>query len=300
MFDAVRRLVKAALGAACAFSLCAVAAPARAWSDEGHEVIALIADHYLEPAVRAQVSAILAGPMDREATWADRYRDSDRNTTKEHYNQTREWHYVNLELDGPDLMAACFGRPALPKETAASRGPADDCIVDKIDQFAAELANPATSAQERRWALEFLLHFVGDLHQPLHSSDDHDRGGNLKFVSAPGLAPNNLHHYWDVEFVARLGSTKADVARQLIANITDSQRVQWAKGSAGDWAMETYAIAKQHSYGRLPAPDSPNYYELSATYVEDATVVTREQLSKAGVRLAAVLNRALAGRVGGA
>jgi hypothetical protein len=299
MVDGMQRLVKAAFCAACALSLCGVTAPACAWSDEGHEVIALIADHYLEPAVRDRVSAILAEPMEREATWADRYRDSDRNTTKEHYNQTREWHYVNLELDGPDLKAACFGRPALPKETAASRGPADDCIVDKIDQFAAELADPATNAQERRWALEFLLHFVGDLHQPLHSSDDHDRGGNLKLVSAPGLAPNNLHHYWDVEFVARLGANKIEVATQLIATITDAQRARWASGSAADWALETYAIAKQHAYGLLPVPDSPNHYELSAAYVDDATVVTRDQLSKAGVRLAVVLNRAL-GRSAGA
>jgi hypothetical protein len=293
MVDASPSFVKAVVGAACAMSLCCIAAPARAWSEEGHEVIALIADHYLQPAVRAQVNAILAEPMDREATWADRYRDSDRNTTKEHYNQTRNWHYVNLELDGPDLIAACFGRQALPKETAASAGPADDCIVDKIDQFAAELANPATSPQERRLALEFLLHFVGDLHQPLHSSDDHDRGGNLKFVSAPGLAPNNLHHYWDVQFVARLGTRDTDVARELIATITDAQRARWAKGSAADWALETYSIAKQHAYGSLPVPDRPNHYDLSAAYVEDATVVTREQLSKAGVRLAAVLNRAL-------
>jgi hypothetical protein len=281
--------------AACALSLCGVAAPALAWSDEGHEVIALIADHYMQPAVRARVQAILGEPMDREASWADRYRDADRNTTKEHYNQTRSWHYVNLELDGPDLTAACFGRPPLPKDTVASNGPADDCIVDKIDQFAAELANPATNAPERRLALEFLLHFVGDLHQPLHSSDDHDRGGNQKFVSAPGIAGNNLHHYWDEEFVERLGSGEAAIASQLIAGITDIQRAQWVAGTAADWAMETYAIAKRHAYGSLPPPDSPNHYTLSAAYVDDATLVTQEQLSKAGVRLAAVLNRAFAG-----
>jgi hypothetical protein len=287
------RLVKAALVGACVMSMCCIALPARAWSEEGHEVIALIAEHYLEPAVRANVNALLALPIDREATWADRYRDSDRNTTKEHYNQTRSWHYVNLELDGPDLTTACYGRPPLPKDTVASRGPADDCIVDKIDQFAAELANASTEPQERRLALEFLLHFVGDLHQPLHSSDDHDRGGNQKFVTAPGIAPNNLHHYWDDEFVARLGGDETAVSDQLIAGITDAQRVQWSAGNAADWALETFGIAKQHTYGLLPPPDSPNHYELSAAYVADATRVTREQLSKAGVRLAAVLNRAL-------
>jgi len=294
MVGVMPKLVNAALGAACAISLCFIAAPVRAWSDEGHEVIALIAEHFLEPAVRAKVKALLPEPMDREASWADRYRDSDRNSTKEHYHQTGKWHYVDLELDAPDLMSACYGRPTLPRETVASRGPADDCIVDKIDQFTAELANPATDAQEKRLALEFILHFVGDLHQPLHSSDDHDRGGNQKFVTAPGLATNNLHHYWDVEFVERLGRSGTAVASQLIAAITESQRGQWATGTAADWALETYAIAKQHTYGLLPAPDSPDHYELSAAYVDDATLVTREQLCKAGVRLAMVLNRAMA------
>lgn len=289
-------------GVACVFSLCCITAPAYAWGDEGHEVIGLIADHYLESAVRAKMNAILAGDktdltsstqIDQEATWADKFRDSDRNTTKVHYNQTHNWHFVDLELEGPDLQTACFGRPALPKETPASLGPADDCVVDKIDEFTAELEKSTTSMQERRLALEFLLHFVGDIHQPLHASDDHDRGGNLKIVSAPGMASNNLHHAWDTEFVVRLGSNATTVAQQLIATITDAQRAQWATGTAADWARESFGVAKAHAYGLLPVADSPNHYPLSAAYLSDATTVTQEQLSKAGVRLAFVLNRAL-------
>jgi hypothetical protein len=172
-------------------------------------------------------------------------------------------------------------------------GPADDCVVDKIDEFTAELEKSTTSMQERRLALEFLLHFVGDIHQPLHASDDHDRGGNLKIVTAPGIASNNLHHVWDTEFVARLGSNATTVAQQLIATITDAQRAQWATGTAADWARESFGVAKVHAYGLLPVADSPNHYQLSAAYLSDATTVTQEQLSKAGVRLAFVLNRAL-------
>ena len=172
---------------ACVLSLCCITAPAYAWGDEGHEVIGLIADHYLDSAVRAKMNAILAGDktgltpstqIDQEATWADKFRDSDRNTTKVHYNQTHNWHFVDLELEGPDLQTACFGRPALPKETPASLGPADDCVVDKIEEFTTELEKSTTSMQERRLALEFLLHFVGDIHQPLHASDDRDRSRN--------------------------------------------------------------------------------------------------------------------------
>ena len=292
----------AAFGVACLLSLFCITAPAYAWGDEGHEVIGLIADHYLEPAVRAKVNAILAedktnltssAQIDREATWADKFRDSDRNTTKVHYNQTRKWHFVDLELEGPDLQTACFGRPALPKETPASLGPADDCVVDKIDEFTAELEKSTTSKQERRLALEFLLHFVGDIHQPLHAGDDHDRGGNLKIVTAPGIGPNNLHHDWDTECVARLGSNATTIAQQLIATITEAQRARWATGTAADWAIESFGVAKAHAYGLLPAADSPNHYQLSAAYVSDATNVTAEQLSKAGVRLAFVLNHAL-------
>jgi hypothetical protein len=289
-------------GAMCVVYLCCLATPAYAWGDEGHEVIGLIADHYLEPAVRAKVNAILAGDttgltsstqIDQEATWADKFRDSDRNTTKIHYNQTHLWHFVDLELDGPNLRTACFRRLSPPHKRAASSGSADSCVVDKIDEFTAELNDSATSGQERRFALEFLLHFIGDVHQPLHAGDDHDRGGNMKIVTAPGIAPNNLHHDWDTEFIARLGHNAAAVAQQLVAAITDAQRHQWANGRAADWAGESFAAARDHAYGLLPAADRPNHYRLSAAYVSDAMMVTRQQLSKAGVRLAFVLNHAL-------
>ncbi|MGO9514480.1 MAG: S1/P1 nuclease [Steroidobacteraceae bacterium] len=287
--------------AACMALLCCACGPAFAWGDEGHEVIGLIADHYLEPAVRTRVQAILAGDateltakdIAHEAAWADKYRDSDRNTTKVRYEQTRNWHFVDLEIAGADLNSACFGRPPLAPGTAASAGPANDCVIDKIEEFSAELQNPGTGEQERRLALQFLLHFVGDLHQPLHAADDHDQGGNRKIVSAAGIAPNNLHHDWDTEFVARLGANSTDIAQRLLADITNSQRARWSAGTPAEWAMESFSVAKSHAYGLLPAPSTANHYELSAEYVSDATAVTAEQLSKAGVRLAFMLNQAL-------
>ncbi len=290
-----------ALSMACIASGSFASAPAFAWGDEGHEVIGLIADAYLEPAIRDRVQALLAGDdtqltakdFAHEATWADKYRDSDRNTTKVRYNQTRNWHFVDLELDGVDVNGACFGRPALRAGTDASVGPADDCVIDKIEEFIAELKRPATGVRERRLALEFLLHFIGDLHQPLHAGDDHDRGGNGKIVTAPEIAPGSLHHYWDTEFVARLGANEAEIAQRLIARITASERAKWSIGTPTDWAMESFSVAKSHAYGLLPAASTANHYELSAAYVSDATTVTAEQLSKAGVRLAHVLNQEL-------
>jgi hypothetical protein len=290
-----------AVALALMLPLCCVTPPARAWGDEGHEVIGLIADHYLEPAVRTKVNSILAGDttgltpnthIDQEATWADKFRDSDRNTTKVHYNKTHEWHFVDLELSGPDLSSACFGRPPL-KGKVASNGPAHDCIVDKIDEFAAELKKSTTTKKERRYALQFILHFVGDIHQPLHASDDNDQGGNLKMVTATNMGSGKLHAFWDTQFVTRQAPDEAALAGQLIANITDAQRAQWSSGTAADWAAESFNIAKAHSYGLLPPPTSANQYDLPASYVTDATAVVAEQLSKAGVRLAFVLNNAL-------
>ena len=94
------------------------------------------------------------------ATWADKFRDSNTNGARQ---KTRQWHFVDIELIAPDLDQACFNHPALPPGTVASNGPADDCVVDKIEEFAAELANPATDLEEQVVALKFLLHFVGVL-----------------------------------------------------------------------------------------------------------------------------------------
>jgi hypothetical protein len=298
----LRRAATALLVGVCALPLCVTSSlPARAWGDEGHEVIGLIAEQYLKPAVRERVLEMLRADdtglverdMAHESTWADKYRDSDRDGDKRRYLGTRDWHFVDLEITDPDISRACYGRQPLAAGAAASVGPAEDCIVDKTEQFYAELKNPATPAGERRVALQFLLHLVGDLHQPLHASDDHDQGGNRKLVSGAGIGSNNLHHDWDVEFVMRLGASDTDIAQQLISRITEAERARWSSGTPLDWALETYALSKQHAYGLLPAPSGGSRYELSQAYVDDATRATAEQLSKAGVRLAALLNRAL-------
>lgn len=281
----------------------AIPATAFAWGDEGHQIIGLIADHYLDPAVRDQVNALLATDtsglapgtdMAHEATWADKYRDAGGRHL--HYTETRDWHFADIEIDGSaDLDAACFHHPAVPTGTPASAGPAEDCSVDKISEFAAELKDPSTPQAERLMALQFILHFVGDEHQPLHSSDDHDAGGNAKKVKASGLTQGKLHGYWDTQFVEQLpgGTDPSAVANGLIAQITDAQRAEWSVGTPADWAQEAFALAKDHAYGMLPQPGSNGVYELPASYVEDATQVVAMQLERAGVRLATVLNAAL-------
>lgn len=275
---------------------------ARAWGDEGHKIIALIADHYLEPAVRTKVRALLDADdtgltadtsIAAESTWADHYRDSDRYASKVRYLRTRLWHFVDLELTNPSLTVACFHHPALPAGTAASAGPANNCLTDKIEQFKQELASSQTPTAERRLALQFLLHFIGDLHQPLHASDDHDYGGNSKVVKAANVPSGELHHYWDTEFVRRLGSAPETVAQTMINGISASQRQSWSAGTTAAWALQSYRVAKVHAYGKLPAPQADGHYALSAAYVTDATATVRMQLRRAGVRVAQVLNDAV-------
>lgn len=273
-------------------------APARAsaWGYEGHQVVALIARGYLTPAVRAKVDALLAADTDgltvhdmaSEATWADAYRGAG-------HRETAQWHFVDIEIDHANVNAACFGFPRAPAG-AASAGPATDCVVNKAAEFAAELRDPATSPEERLLALKFVLHFVGDLHQPLHAGDNHDRGGNCVPVALGGVRSTNLHAWWDTGVVQLLGDSPENVAAQLSAQITPAQRTQWERGDPTSWALESYGVAKASVYtlgtpadcGRDAAPIT-----LSTAYVTAAKAVAAAQLERAGVRLAAVLNRAL-------
>jgi len=269
--------------------------PAWAWGNEGHEIVVLIAQAHLNPVARQKVNALLAADTDPltahdiapEATWADALRDANEHGARE---KTRQWHFVDIELAAPDLDQACFGHPQVPSGRPASDGPAQDCVVDKIQEFAAELADPDTGSEEQIVALKFLLHFIGDLHQPLHASDDHDRGGNDKRVSAPGFKAGNLHHYWDTEFVDQLGPNAKSIASDLIGHISEAQVQAWSQGGPADWAAESFKLAKDDAYGQLPEPSAQGSFRLSDDYIAMATRDVAEQLSKAGVRLALQLH----------
>jgi hypothetical protein len=134
---------------------------------------------------------------------------------------------------------------------------------------------------------------LGDLHQPLHAADDHDAGGNRRQVIAEGYS-GSLHRFWDIECVERLGSDPASSCGQ--PNRPDFGRAtqEWSRGTAADWAIESFANARGDAYGRLPTPDGQGTYLLSPGYVDQAARDAAPQLSRAGVRVAFVLNRALA------
>jgi hypothetical protein len=289
-----QKTLKGGLALVAAMSALSFPAVAFAWGYEGHEVVAAIARGYLTPEVRARVDQMLAADRDvltahdmlDEATWADSYR-------REH-RETSGWHFVDIELDHPDMKAACFGFPA--SGPVASQGPARDCIVDKLTEFSEELANPATPAAERLLALKFVLHFAGDIHQPLHDADNHDKGANCVLLSLGGPRLVNLHSYWDTVVVRGLGDDPRAVAAMLARRITPEDKAAWEKGDAKSWALEGFDAAKTKVYtlGSTPgcAPDKPPV-SLPPGYEMTAREVASIQLEKAGVRLAAILNHAL-------
>lgn len=268
---------------------------ARAWGYEGHRVVAAIAAGELTPAAAARVERLLAADTDpltphdlpSAATWADAWRRDHR--------ETSEWHFADIELDRPNLAGACFGhpRPARP----ASAGPEKACVVDRIDAFAAELADPATPQAERVMALKFLLHFVGDLHQPLHAADNHDRGGNCAPLALGGPRTVNLHSYWDTVLVEQLDPDPGVLAARLRAKITPAMRARWRRGDPRSWAMESYGVARRVAYGVRSAPGCAAgraAVALPAGYDARAREAVALQLERAGVRLAYLLNWALA------
>jgi hypothetical protein len=302
MFLRLDRLLIVGIGAACS----AHGATALAWGDEGHRIIGIIAYAHLDPPVRAKVDFILRGDEDTltapdfvsRTTWADHYRDSDRLEGKSRYLATRAWHFVDVELDGGSLADGCRAAESS-TDAVASKGPADDCVVHKIDQFSSELADAHLPIAEKRLALKFLMHFVGDVHQPLHAADNHDRGGNAVPVVYDALATSsNLHSYWDARLVAKLGWDASRVGASLNRKITTDQTRSWSFGSAAQWAKESFQIAKTIAYDfggeqTFVSADGTQGFRLDATYDARAMPVVREQLSKAGIRLAAVLNHAM-------
>lgn len=293
----------------------AVPEASHAWGNDGHRTIGLIAEHFLTPSEKAEVDRLLALPIELDlpatmkdrATWADAFRDSDRNTTKVRYNLTHNWHFVDLELDQPDMSSACFGNKPLPAGTDPSTADAHECVVQKIEEFRRVLADKALPDRERAKALTFLLHFVGDVHQPLHAAQhNNDQGGNLVYI-VTGQAKNgsNLHSFWDTATVGRLGSSPESIAAVLVPDISASDIAAWRHGSAREWAMESYKLAHDLAY-RTPsktrsctikARDGSSKVEtcivLDNTYRANAAGAAQHQLEAAGVRLAWVISEAL-------
>ena len=247
-----------------------------AWGNEGHRIIALIAADRLTPAARAAVSDLLGGDarrrMEEVSTWADKIRP-DR-------PETGPWHYVNIKIStrGYNPASDCRG---------------GDCVVAQVDKDERILADKHLEKAVRAEALRFLIHFVGDLHQPLHCTENRDRGGKDVRVMVGG-EETNLHAVWDSNVVAALGPNPDAVASVLEAQITVVEGKAWVRGSSAAWANESFGIAKRYIYSEL-AGEGGNSVAiiLPRDYAARERSVTAVQVEKAGVRLAALLNSAL-------
>jgi hypothetical protein len=189
----------------------------------------------------------------------------------------------------------------------------------------AVLRNPGSTAEERADALRFVIHFVGDLHQPLHATTNDDRGGNcvpVTFLGNAPMRPNpatedyrpNLHGIWDTDIIEHFakGQTAQQIADDLDRKFTT--RISAWESKPNDlsaWAWESHQLAEDVAYGALPvkiAIETPtpvnscsddNHIstrmlqlneQLADPYLNSSETVIQEQLTKAGVRLAAVLN----------
>ena len=243
-----------------------------AWGPEGHDLVARLADAHLSAAARARVAEIL-GPgvtMASISTWADQIRRSRPGTDT--------WHYTDIPIDRPrlDMQRDC---------------PKRDCVIAKIEDFEKELGNPATSPQERREALMFIVHFVGDMHQPLHSSDNKDKGGNGVRTEFFGQSMN-LHSVWDVGLLRRMGDEDKLFA-EFSRDLTPKLQKKWAKGTVEQWADEAHRASQKIVYGKLPKVAAGAPEPIDAAYEQAADPLIRLQIEKAGARLAGVLNATL-------
>jgi hypothetical protein len=257
-----------------------VVEPARlwAWGKEGHIIVAAIAQQHLTPAAQQGVQRLLGSAHmydDDIANWADMIRPSRR--------ETAPWHFIDIPISSNalDMSRDCANR---------------DCVVDKIEDFRQTLMDPAAARSERVDALKFVVHFMGDIHQPLHCEDNGDRGGNNIHVHYAG--PNgkpNLHAVWDSSIIedAMGERSPTEYAAALDDSITQAQIDQWlAQSDPADWATESHKIA-QTVYGEFTIPSHgtlqlPNEYGAAHKGIVDL------QLQRAGIRLAKVLNDAFA------
>ncbi|MFH0880241.1 MAG: S1/P1 nuclease [Lentisphaerota bacterium] len=287
-----------------ALGLAALPCRVWAWGPDGHEVIGDIAEHFLTPVAKEKVQEILGSKKlgDYEiSSWPDIIRGN-----KEYaviYPGNGKWHYV--DFDAAKHYDDQF-ELTLPED--------GQDVVDQIQHWRKELAAANTPLERRLDALRFLVHFVGDVHQPLHCAYRYgDMGGNMipvhsftgKHYSFDADTPMdyapNLHSTWDEYLVKEMmaGVKPKTFAAQLVKEITPEEIQRWRDDNVLDWAIDGYWRARKEAYHwtngeSLPVKWAhPGMDLTSENYIDSHLPVVREQLEKAGVRLALVLNTAL-------
>lgn len=261
------------------FAATFVSSSSLAWGPEGHRIVAHIAEQRLTTQALERIDRLLK-PGERLSdnsvcNWPDYIRHDQ--------PETAAWHFVDIPFGAANY-------------DAARDCPTGQCIVAEIAVLTATLQNPDARLRDRARALRFLVHFVADLHQPLHCiSRDDDRGGNLRTIRFPNQTKEtNLHAVWDMSLVhAALGTNDSlTYAEALSHRITERDETAWTNGTIADWAIEGHDIAVSKTYSGIPPVGGPPF-PLTQEYVDLNRLVVEDQLMKAGVRLATVLNQAL-------
>ena len=259
---------------------------AHAWAERGHRSVADLAERQLRPETRAAVAELLAGEPEPTLAGVAYWADALRGTDPERFRATSAWHYVNSSPGtcAIDMMRDC---------------PNGACVVGAIEAQARVLADATRPLSERRDALKFVVHLVGDAHQPFHASDRDDLGGNrvaltLRTQIEPeayaraqyvnGVMQTNLHSVWDYYIVADTDLSTAAYADRLAATGWPTSPSTMSPPIA--WAGESCRLIEQRS---LYPPSG----ELDPAYLETFRPLAEQRIRQAAYRLAFLLNHAL-------
>lgn len=242
--------------------------PAHAWGPSGHRIVAELAQQRLSPSAQREVARVLGGRQKRladVANWADELRNEP--AQRDLWRASSKLHFVNFGA------GSCNYQPA----RDCARG---QCVVAAIDNYARILGDRSRSRAERAQALRFVVHFVADVHQPLHASPRADKGGNTYQVRFDGKG-TNLHAVWD----SRLLSTRK-LGWSAYAGKLAPKRHASASGDARLWAQESCRSVRDDAI-------YPRGHRIDAAYVKRMRPLAERQLQRAAVRLAALLDRTL-------
>jgi hypothetical protein len=270
--------------------LCA-ASPAQAYWEYGHESVARIAWLQMHPGTRAKVAALLrqgrlletpqcpVATIEQASVWADCIKPlGDR------FSYAYSWHYQNVDVCKPfDLKAACKD---------------GNCVSAQIERAARLVADRKVPVRERLTALAFLVHFVGDLHQPMHAGDHGDLGGNRVAANYGVIGGRaNLHGIWDGWLAERAISTPPGGAAAILGRVSSAERNRIAAGTVEDWSREMWEKSGSEAYRSLvgdPCAAGPaDRPTLDEAEVRALIPLVRENVLNGGIRLARLLDDAL-------
>ncbi|HEY1525565.1 MAG TPA: S1/P1 nuclease [Candidatus Angelobacter sp.] len=266
-----------------ALLLLAILIPAEllAWGPLGHAIVADIASSRLTPVTRKNLQLLLGNDsLASIASWAD--------TVRKDRDESYNWHFVDIPKDAAGFSQErdCFRPQDKHKDAMTDH---HNCVVDRIEMFRKILGDESASKNDRLEALKWIVHFVGDIHQPLHAIDE-ARGGNdikLPVFGSPkcGDYDCNLHWTWDTLLLEHTGLTEEDYVVRLNELIQQKHLEKEANGTPVDWANESHLQARRIIDAK-PAAVDEGYYQANIDLVN-------EKLALAGLRLATLLNDTL-------